>query len=525
MRRHHSFEWYNAARFTIQLLANNIPGGKMKDPITWKAREIEILALLAKGLTNSQIGSQLHLSHDTIRWYNKQIFEKLAVSNRLQAVKRAAELGLLEQPAFGSPQPSSPVIKSPVQYVANGDVHLAYQMVGNGPVDLLFIHGFLFHLELAWENAEFSHFFSELGRFTRVILFDKRGVGLSDRIQGAPTLENTIDDACCVLDAAQSERAFVMGTSEGAAAAVLLSAIFPERVRGLILYAAVPKVVRTGTEPPWASDADQYRANIVRMQQSWGGPWAVESFAPSRAQDDQFRSWWAMILRAASSPSSVKAVLELIGEVDIRSLLPQVQVRTLVIHKREDRIASLEAGRYFATHMPNATWVELPGNDHIYFVESTAVLDAIVRFCREEAGMTTTFTKIAIILRLLIKKENAKLSESFFEESQPLTVQNTSGGMFAVFESPTRALQCALRLRGNINSLSYSIGLHIGECSLANNHPTEPAFMAAGIAAGQSAPGEIVVTQSLRDILAGSGFQFRLKKGPSAADWPLYSVV
>ncbi|MCA9946966.1 MAG: alpha/beta fold hydrolase [Anaerolineales bacterium] len=358
----------------------------MNDSTNWKAREIEILELLAQGLTNSQIGARLHLSYDTIRWYNKQIFEKLAVSNRLQAVNRAAELGLLDQAAPVMPHSLLKVKKSPVQYVVNGDVHLAYQIVGDGPIDLLFIHGFLSHLELAWENEEFARFFTELGQFARIILFDKRGVGLSDRIQGAPTLATTVEDARCVLDAAQSDHAVIMGTSEGAAAAVLLSVTYPERVMGLILYAAVAKVVRTGAEPAWANQADRFRAMITHITEGWGGPWAVESFAPSKAQDEAFRDWWAMILRAASSPSSIKAVLERLGEVDIRALLPKVAVKSLVIHKQDDRIAPLEAGRYFATNIPDATWIELPGADHIYFIESTAGLEAIHQFCQATTG-------------------------------------------------------------------------------------------------------------------------------------------
>ena len=364
---------------------SSFTGRKMNDSISWKAREIEILTLIAQGHTNSEIGAQLHLSYDTIRWYNKTIFEKLAVTNRQQAVHRATELGLLETPSPTQSQPAPEIIKSPIQYVANGNVHIAYQIVGDGPIDLLFIHGFLSHLELAWENEEFSNFFAEMSRFARVILFDKRGVGLSDRIQGAPSLTDTVDDALCVLDAAQSKSAFVMGTSEGAATAVLLSSAHPERVLGLILFAAVAKVVRTGLEPAWANEAKKFQTLINQMQQGWGGAWAIEHFAPSKAQDDLFCSWWAMILRAASSPSSIKAVLEQLGNVDIRSLLPQVSVRALVIHKQADRITPLEAGRYFATHMPNATWLELPGADHIYFVESTAVLKAIADFCQSES--------------------------------------------------------------------------------------------------------------------------------------------
>jgi pimeloyl-ACP methyl ester carboxylesterase/DNA-binding CsgD family transcriptional regulator len=340
-------------------------------PPEWKPREVEILRLLEQGLTNNEIGVRLHLAPDTVRWYNKQIFAKLGVNNRAQAVRQAAALGLGAAPA------AAPVTghgRPPVQYAANGDVHLAYQVLGEGPVDLLFIHGFLSHLEMAWDNAEFSAFFEALSLSVRVILFDKRGVGLSDRPASAPTLEETIADARCVLRAAGSTRAFVMGTSEGGAAAVLLAAQYPEQVQGLILYAATATVVQRAGEPAWANSAEGFERMLERLSGAWGGPWALETFAPSRAQDEAFRAWWARLLRAAASPAAVQAVLANVRAVDIRPLLPEVRARTLVLHKTHDRIVDVAAGRYLAAQLPNATWAELPGRDHIYFVDSAAIV-------------------------------------------------------------------------------------------------------------------------------------------------------
>jgi pimeloyl-ACP methyl ester carboxylesterase/DNA-binding CsgD family transcriptional regulator len=492
----------------------------------WKARELEILRLLAQGLTNSEIGARLHLAQETVRWYNKHLFEKLGVNNRLQAVNRAAELGLLPDSGVSPAlKAGPPATRSPVQYVANGDVHIAYQVIGRGPVDLLFIHGFLSHLELAWENPDFTSFFEQLGRNARVILFDKRGVGLSDRIQGAPTLENTIEDACCVLEAAGSERAFVMGTSEGGAAAVLLASTYPERVLGLILYAAIPKVVRTNDEPAWAAPPDQFERMIERMQKTWGGPWAVENFAPSRAHDGRFRAWWAMILRAASSPSSIKAVLNLVREVDIRPLLPQVRVKTLVIHKTDDRIASVEAGRYFATHMPNATWVELPGADHIYFIESAALLSAVAQFCQEKATRDGVDTWIAILLYVLYAATNeagasARDLQTHLKAYDPRRTTSTTRGVIALFDSPTRAIQCALRLRSRAKQAPVRISLHVGACHVVNGQPLESVLGIAERAAELAAPGEIVVTRTLRDILSGSGFVFEERDEQPAQDLP-----
>ncbi len=494
-------------------------------PTDWKLREVEILRLLAKGLTNSEIAGQLHLSHETVRWYNKQIFQKLNVGNRVQAARRAAELHLLDAPDGAEPhQPTPHRARSPVNYIANGDVSIAYQVIGNGPVDLLFIHGFLSHLELAWENAEFTQFFERLGRTMRVILFDKRGVGLSDRIHGAPTIEQTIEDIHCVLDAVGSTRAFIMGTSEGGAASVLLAATYPERVQGLILFGATPKVVRTGDEPAWAVTKERWARMIEDMQRSWGGPWAIEGFAPSRARDAQFRSWWSKVLRSASSPSNIKAVMDLTAEVDIRALLPQARVKTLVIHKRDDRMVSIAEGKYFATHMPNATWLELPGADHIYFIESDALLHAIEQFCANPTS-TSSDSRMEIILNATVATVTEPLAQANGLRAKitayaPRHAWQTQDGALALFDSPNRAIQCALGLRGMDKLGSLRIGLHVGECSVADGAPRGSALNVAEGAARLGLPGEIVVTQTLRDILAGTDFVLEARQPHGANSVP-----
>jgi pimeloyl-ACP methyl ester carboxylesterase len=397
-------------------------------------------------------------------------------------------------------------------------------VIGDGPIDLLFIHGFLSHLELAWENPEFTSFFERLGRMARVILFDKRGMGLSDRVQGAPTLENTIEDACRVLDAVGSRQAFVMGTSEGGAAAALLASTYPNRVLGLILYASTPKLVREGDEPTWAMTVEQYENMIARMQSSWGQPWAVENFAPSQAQDGRFRDWWARILRTAASPSSVKAILNIQRDIDILDLLPQIRVPTLVIHKTHDRCVSLAAGRYFATHMPNATWVELPGADHIYFIDSEAIVTAVTRFCQETTITTPVDSWLAIVLCALAQQQSIQTQAEIIA-CQPRHTTQTAAGLIALFDSPTRAMQCALRLRDTIKPVAPQISLHVGECSLADGRPTEAVVETATLAAGLAAPGEIILTRTLRDILAGSEFVFVARHDGTAQLSPSFGQV
>jgi pimeloyl-ACP methyl ester carboxylesterase/DNA-binding CsgD family transcriptional regulator len=483
----------------------------MTNKENWKPRELEILHLLAQGLTNKAIAARLHLSQETVRWYNKQIFGKLGAANRTQAVQRASELNLLKR-RDGSVEPGK-MERSPVRYVSNDGIHIAYQIIGEGPVDLLFIHGFLSNLEIAWEDAEYTDFFEQLGKFARVILFDKRGMGLSDRVQGAPSLEDTMNDALCVLDAAASDRTVVMGTSEGGAAAVLLASTHPERVSGLILYSSTPKLVQTNGDPAWADEEAAFERGLERIREQWGGPWAIENFAPSRAQNPAFRDWWAKVLRSSTSPSEASAVLRVVRDIDIRPLLPQIRTQTLVIHKTNDRMLTVEAGRYFATHMPNAQLVELPGADHFFFVESAKIMAAVSQFIRAEPK-TAPDTWIGIILYLGMPNMNRK-----DKAIQAELKEHRAKGMFfsvdeatAVFDSPSRAIRCALKLRELIKAGSLRISLHVGECNVENGKPTT-AVIDTGRRAAEVAPqGKVIVTKNLRDILAGSGVVFDLRQ-------------
>jgi pimeloyl-ACP methyl ester carboxylesterase/DNA-binding CsgD family transcriptional regulator len=485
----------------------------MTDQPNLKPRELEILNLLAEGLTNVEIGARLFLSHETVRWYNKHLFNKLTVKNRTEAVKRGNELGLIGS-TNNNPLPKM----SPVHYAVNGNVHIAYQIIGKGPVDILFLHGFISHLELAWENPEFRDFFEQLGRFARVILFDKRGVGLSDRIQGAPTLDETVNDANHVLDAVASKRTFVMGTSEGAAAAVLLASTYPDRVSGLILYGATPKIIRSGNQPEWAEIESDYDEMIEHMQRSWGEPWAVEVFAPSRANDENFRKWWAKVLRSASSPSSIEDVFNLIRKVDIRQLLPQIQARTLVIHKTDDRMVSREAGKYFADHMPNARWNEIPGDDHIYFVNSEAIISAVSKFIQESPIVKSTETRISVILCVHISNE--KTSSPVIQKEVNLhgaRFTAKDGSEFtATFDSPTKAVECATRLLGAKKGNDLKISLHVGECYAEDGKPLEYVAEISRKAIEYASVGEILITQTLYDILAGS--KLKLQQHSDKAD-------
>lgn len=477
----------------------------------WKPRELEILQLLSQGLTNSDIAARLHLSQETVRWYNKQIFEKLDVSNRTQAVQKAGEQNLLTGPERGVDVKRSNA--GAVRYVSNGGIHIAYKIIGNGPVDLLFIHGFLSNLEIAFEDPQYTAFFNQLGKSARVILFDKRGMGLSDRVQGAPSLEDTMSDALCVLDAAASNRTFVMGTSEGGAVSVLLASTYPERVRGLILYSSTPKLVRTNGEPDWADDGEAFERILIRIREQWGEAWGLQNFAPSRAQDETFRNWWAKVLRSSTSPSEASAVLKTLRDIDICPLLPQIRTRTLILHKTHDRIVDVGASRYFSAHMPNAKYIELPGADHFFFIDCERILTEVENFMREEQdSLADTWIGIVLYLNLPNLKRVEKVLQAELKESRAKGIFFLEGEATATFDSPSRAIQCALRLKELVNDEAMRISLHVGECVVENGKPTQTVLEIARRAAEFAPQNKVIVTQTLRDILAGSGVVFDLRQ-------------
>jgi pimeloyl-ACP methyl ester carboxylesterase/DNA-binding CsgD family transcriptional regulator len=473
-------------------------------------RQEEILRLLASGLTDRAIASRLQLSVETVRWYNKQLYVRLGVSSRGDAVQRANALGLLR--GVHADVDRAPVERSLIRYVQNAGASIAYQIVGSGPVDLVFIPGFVSHLELSWDEPGYAAFFESLGRHARVLIFDKRGVGLSDRTQGASTIEQTISDARAVMRAAGSRRAFVSGTSEGGAAAVLLASMFPEEVRGLVLIASTPMVARHGAEPAWAHPRTEYEQRIARIVESWGDPWTVERFAPSQVGNATFERWWTRALRSSSSPASVRLTMQQAMQVDIRPLLPQVRARTLVVHRTDDAITRIGAGRYFATRLPNATIVELTGADHLFFVQGQAIAQAMVRFLSEPSAEPEIDTWLAIMLQCagpgsLLTDEQRQLIEAMDARH----IRTSASGWVASFDAPNRAIRCAERLRALGRGRCGAMALHVGACRTNDGTPLGTASAISLRLVNAAAPGEILLSSTLRDILAGSDLDMRAR--------------
>jgi DNA-binding SARP family transcriptional activator/pimeloyl-ACP methyl ester carboxylesterase len=445
-------------------------------------------------------------------------------------VKEAVEEGNTASsasPAAPPSHPPAPTYPYPeVRYVKSGEVHIAYQVLGEGPVDLVFIGGFVAHLEQYWEEPGLAEFFQHLASLARLILFDKRGVGLSDRVGYPPTLEHTMDDTLAVMDAVNSERAVLLGVSQGGPNSALLAATYPERVSALILYGTFAKWLRS-PDHPWGWTPAQVDQSVNRYATHWGGPVRLDYFAPSRAGDERFKQWWAKLLRLASSPGSVKAVLEVSTEIDIRHILLAIHVPTLVLHRTGDRIAHVEAGRYMAHLIPGARFVELSGQDHFWWVgDAGAILAEIERFLNALKQSTPADRMLVTILSTEIfpavaqeqaeDQRQARLANYQTQVREEIArfrgrkIEQSDRHVLAAFDGPSRAIQCAITLRALAQARGMTIrgGLHCGECESSEGVLGGVAIQIAAGVMDKAPSGKILVSNTVKDLVVGSDFAF-----------------
>lgn len=302
-----------------------------------------------------------------------------ALTERLRAeldIAPEAETSALLEPGAVAPAADPP----PARYAHGGGIHVAFQTYGSGPIDVLLLPGFVTHVERSWEDPRCRAFLSSLAAMGRLILLDRRGVGLSDRVGSKPSVEATAEDIGTVLDAAGSRRVVLFGMSEGGPACIKYAADHPARVAGLVLFASLAKG-SAAPDYPHALKASQYEVWLEQLITVWGGPAGIETFAPSLAGDAQARAWWAGLLRAASSPGALTGVLEALRDTDVRHLLPRISAPTLVLHRRDDRAVRIGAGRHLASHIAGAKFIELDGADHWAFAgDQQPVLASIRKF-------------------------------------------------------------------------------------------------------------------------------------------------
>ncbi len=445
---------------------------------------------------------------------------------------------------------SLPVHKPETRYVNNGDVNIAYQVVGSGDLDIVFVMGWVSHLEYFWKEPHFAAFLDRLASFSRLILFDKRGTGLSDRvpIKDLPTLEQRMEDVHAVMDAVGSERAVLIGVSEGGPMCSLFSATYPERTTALVMIGTYAKRIWE-KDYPWGVSLEDREAFFELMQRDWGKPVGIEERAPSMANDENFRNWWATYLRMGASPGAAVALTKMNAEIDVRQVLPTIRVPTLVIHRSGDMCLKVEEGRFVASSIAGCKYVELGGIDHLPFVgNQTEILDEIeefltgVRHSDEYDRVLATVMHIKIIDPRIEAEERGssgwqdllKNSKVYVQRQLELfkgrEISYDENGIFATFDGPARAIRCACAITDSARRLGVRVktGLHTGECDVIGDKLGGVAVELAQQIAEEANLGEILASRTVKDLVAGSGISFQehgVKSFPDIqGEWRLFSV-
>ena len=437
------------------------------------------------------------------------------------------------------------------QYARSGDVSIAYQVTGDGPIDVVVVLGFATHLELQWELPGFARFFERLGSFARLIIFDKRGTGLSDPVAEVPTLEQRIDDVRAVMDAAGSERAALFGVSEGGPMSVLFAATHPERVNALILHGAMGRTTEA-PDYPWASPADALREAAAEfIAPYWGRDpeGMVDLFAPSSAGDPRALELTARLERSAASPAMVQQIFEMFLDIDVRAILPTISVPTLVVHRHGDRVVNRRAGEELASQIPGARYLELPGIDHLPWAgETDAELGEIEEFLTGSRSMpepdrvlaTVMFTDIVGSTEKASALGDARWREVLGAHHDAVRrelakfrgqeVKTLGDGYLATFDGPARAIRCGRAIAEAAHSLGLQvrIGLHCGEVELLGDDVGGIAVHIAARVGALAGPGEVLVSSTVKDLVAGSGIGFT-DRGPTRLkgledEWRLYAA-
>ncbi len=442
-----------------------------------------------------------------------------------------------------------PVRAPETMYARSGDVNIAYQVVGDAPLDLVFVMGWVSHLEYFWREPNFARFLRRLASFARLILFDKRGTGLSDRvpINQLPTLEQRMDDVRAVMDAVGSERAALCGVSEGGPMCSLFAATYPEKTLALVMIGSYAKRIRD-EEYPWGPTAEQREHFFDVMRQQWGGPVGIDERAPSLAHDPQFRDWWATYLRMGASPGAAVALTQMNAEIDVRNVLASIRVPSLVIHRTDDQCLKVEEGRFVAERIPGAKFVEFPGNDHLPFVgDQDAILDEMEEFLTGVRHPLEPDTVLATVLftRIVGAKEHAeRLGQERWDDllrrlhshitKEIEWFRGREIDMFgdrplAIFDGPARAIRCASAITEYASRLGVEMrsGLHTGECEIVDGEVSGVAAQIGVCVANEAKAGEVLVSRTVKDLVAGSGINFEdrgVRTLPECGEWRLFAV-
>ena len=435
------------------------------------------------------------------------------------------------------------------RYARSGDVEIAFQTVGEGPIDLVWVAGFVTHLDVLWEDPSYRRFCEQLGAFSRLIMFDKRGMGLSERVRVA-TLEERMDDVRAVMDAIDIRQAAVIGMSEGGPMSVLFAATYPERTRALILCGGEVKEERTEDWPWGEATWEEWEGWMADNDVTWGREDMFWHIAPSTEGDTQVRDWWNRMMRSAMNPSASVEFMRMGMGIDIRDVLPTVNVPTLILHRTDDQVCHVENARYMASHIPDAKYVELPGNDHAPWVNGgNDILAEIQEFLTgvrepvqpDRVLATVMFTDIVGSTALATERGDRRWAE-LLERHHAIVrgelarfrgheVDTVGDGFFATFDGPARAIRCARAISSSVRGLGIQVrsGIHSGECELLDGKVGGIAVHTGARVASFAGPGEVLVSGTVKDLVAGSGISF-LDRGRHAlkgipGEWQLYEVV
>ncbi len=416
------------------------------------------------------------------------------------------------------------------RYARNGDIHLAYQILGDGPVDLVLFGTFVSHVELIWEDVDAASFLRRLASFSRLIIFDKRGVGMSDPLptDSPPTLEERLEDVRAVMDAAGSETAVLFGNSEGAQLGVLFATTYPDRTRALVMMGGFAKIRRTPDYPIGVPDAVIDRT-MAYLSDHWGEPDAVGVVLPSVMPNEAKRSWWAQFARRSTSPGGAVSQFRMNWDADIRHLLPVVQVPTLVLHAEEDEWVRVDSARYLAEHIAGAIFVALPGGDHLPYVElGPQVAEEVQEFVTGSRGPVETDRVLATVLFTDIVGSTERAAQEGDEPWARLIdghdrdvrrqlerfgghhIRSTGDGFLALFDGPARAIRCGEAIHEVVKpqGLSVRVGVHTGEVELREDGVAGLAVHLCARVTDVAGPGELLVSGVVPALVVGSGIEF-----------------
>jgi class 3 adenylate cyclase len=416
---------------------------------------------------------------------------------------------------------------APIRYARSGEVNVAYQITGEGPFDLVLVPGFFSHLEIDWEHAGYSRFLERLGSFARLIRFDKRGTGLSDRDVGLPDLETRMDDVRAVMDAAGSESAALLGYSEGGTLCVVFAATYPHRVRALVLYGAYAKRSHPGGDYPWAPTWEARVGVANELEETWGENVDLSRMWPSADRADA--AWYHRRGRASLSPAGARDLILMNSKADVRDLLPSVQAPMLVLHRTGDLDSRVDEGRYIADNTPGARFVELSGDDHFPAFDPDQILDEVEEFLTGVRPVRASDRVLATILftDLVGSTEKARsLGDGAWasvaaahEDAVRRELERFSGeevdtagdGFLAIFDGPARSIRCALAIRASLRAIGLEVraGVHTGEVERrAGEKPRGIAVHVCARIMATANAGEVLVSSTTCDLVAGSGLEF-----------------